>query len=452
MKNYFTEFLTDEISNFIDPKQKKFSVIVRDIRPGSITCAFDLVFEDPIVDSEDVGLNDNEQDLDEFFDSVNSDSMLGGYEVTGVASEAFPPDVTCDEVSEFKCTSGFTCIPISWRCDKIVDCPIAEDEVNCTLSDYDLRLKPNETNIEQSIYSQIRPIKVGQLDSNLIQECNSTYYHKSDKAAKVISSNYPNYYDHNMENCWQNVVSPEDYFLVHYMDRFATEGLSTSNKCADDKLEIYNRFYSQEDEFSDFESLKWANGSSISYSLMSDIPRYTYCGRTIADTVTDEQDLIKNNGPEGGIPPRKKIYWYDAGLIDMINQDQVNSGGSLDSSHNYTLANKITFNFNSDDSIQMCGFSFLTKSIPKRLLAYNVTESCPTGTYDCTTTNLHEIYVGPEPRCIPTSFLCDGVQDCSDGADEDRAICDANGVAYDSNRFNLELGDMRSYSPHRRIS
>jgi len=39
--------------------------------------------------------------------------------------------IACDEQTEYQCKKDGTCIPLSWKCDRINDCSDGADEVAC---------------------------------------------------------------------------------------------------------------------------------------------------------------------------------------------------------------------------------------------------------------------------------------------------------------------------------
>ena len=107
------------------------------------------------------------------------------------------------------------------------------------------------------------------------------------------------------------------------------------------------------------------------------------------------------------------------------------------------IPNNLKFKFKTNSKVGLCGYHFIAKAVPWRYLAYNTTAPCPDSTFTCQ----EDLSFGPEPRCIPMEWLCDGVTDCSDGLDEQQSICTANGISFE-NGYNNALGDMRRYSPH----
>lgn len=392
-------------------------VLVR--RIDSVGCAFEIQFEEPISADASTSISSGPTNtMGSFFSDVSTGGV-GNMSTTGAVQGETVADMMCDSQTEFKCQSALGCIPIQWACDKIVDCPMAEDEMNCTRTDYENTFSTNYTDTENIRNILVRESPMGVFGANHVQACNSTYFHRTDRTVSFAHPQFPEHYDKD-QNCFYEVIGPEDFIMIHYVKSFHLEPQANSLFCVNDKVKITERFH----------EAVYENGTEFKASMGDS--ESTKCGN------------IELTGHP--TPQRKTAYPYLSSEASLLTEDygqdylenMLNASFFTNESLSAPkgLQNSVKFTFKTDDNIGLCGFNFIVKSVQTRFLAHDMSVNCPESAFECSDTAF-----GPEPRCIPKHFLCDGVSDCKHGEDEDKVTCSSEGVVT-RDGFNVENGDL----------
>lgn len=274
-------------SNINSPANLKYfkDLRVTSIRYGSIKCSFDLVFEEPVPDDKDADLEStlgSNSAITNFAAALDS-GTLANMAISGV-TKTVAVEPKCND-NEFSCDSAMACIPKTWQCDKIVDCPLAEDEVGCELSTYESRISGNDT---ERLLVDETSVRVYQ---NNFQPCNETLFIRADRTLGISHPGFPSIYENDV-NCEFEINAPEQFFMIIYLKQFTLESQDTKFFCPD-SFRIQDRF----------QDAVYANGTNVAESVFSFDQKF--CGQ-----VNQKESLFDPiNHP---VPPRKTVFIYDS--------------------------------------------------------------------------------------------------------------------------------------------
>nr|XP_039272140.1 uncharacterized protein LOC120346463 [Styela clava] len=200
--------------NFIGSTVDRFS-------EGSIVCHLEATFGTVKRSNPDDAKRDLRREtvssLEAFIYHFESVGLIGRYKIIpGSLFYVIREDLSCYG-QQYPCLDVegvrvIGCIPQSWTCDKLADCPNADDEFNCT----DVKNNNKHSN------------------SGVMSTCGSEIVLSKNESVTISHSTWPKYYSPNSDCIW-NISTNSSYWLSLWFHSFSLE---LGYVCEHDSLEL----------------------------------------------------------------------------------------------------------------------------------------------------------------------------------------------------------------------